>query len=412
MRTKQSILVVTYFFPPSCTAEAICTANIISSLSELGYDITVVTSDNPAQLSDFEYRNLVHKNINVIIAPDYNRTGNPRINKFKRMVTLVPDVGSLWIKQAVKAGITAARDNKYSILYSRSMPGSSAIAALQIKEKTLMPWIAHFSDPWPFADYINRPAIHDYLLNKYFIRILNEADGISFTCEACSNYIKIRYKGLTKESKYFITSHIGKMIDSEDIEDQVPRTQFNLVHTGSFYGLRTPWTLMEGFAEFVRKCKGAIEAKLTLIGPSKWDLRAKAQELGISENVEVMGELSLVNTQKNMRKASALVIVEADLNKPLFLPSKLAEYALLNKPIIALTPEGSPTRGFLYDDPDASCVTPSNASALAEILSGVSERSNISASESKNIALHTKMRKAFSKESVLKNLITCIDSLI
>lgn len=275
-----------------------------------------------------------------------------------------------------------------------------------------MPWIAHFSDPWPFADHINRPAIHDYLLNKYFTRILLEADGISFTCEACSNYIKRRYKQLAEERKIFITSHIGKIVDSGDSEDQIPKNQFNLVHAGSFYGLRTPCTLLDGFAEFVRKCKDATAAKLTLIGPSKWDLRAKAQELGISANVEVMGEISLAETQKNMRKASALVLVEAEQNEPLFLPSKLAEYAFLNKPIIALTPLGSPTRHLLYDDQEAWCVRPSNASALASVLSNLLERRHILSREGKNLLLHEQLRMAFSKDNVLNNLMTRIDGLI
>jgi hypothetical protein len=62
------------------------------------------------------------------------------------------------------------------------------------------------------------------------------------------------------------------------------------------------------------------------------------EKLGQGEYVKIIEPLSYSEAMQKMAKYDVLMILEAPLAKGIFLPSKLSDYAQLNKPILAISP--------------------------------------------------------------------------
>jgi glycosyltransferase involved in cell wall biosynthesis len=82
-----------------------------------------------------------------------------------------------------------------------------------------------------------------------------------------------------------------------------------------------------------------------LVGPKDNETEALVEKLHLSSVVRTIGRVNYEESIRHIRLATVCVLVEADCGEGIYLPSKLADYIVAKKPILAL----SPSVGVLAD---------------------------------------------------------------
>ncbi|MBK8489273.1 MAG: hypothetical protein IPL48_16005 [Bacteroidetes bacterium] len=68
----------------------------------------------------------------------------------------IPDARKFWIEPSVKFLLKYISDKPVDIIISTGPPHSMHMIALALKQKTELPWIADFRDPWTNIDFYDQ----------------------------------------------------------------------------------------------------------------------------------------------------------------------------------------------------------------------------------------------------------------
>ena len=79
----------------------------------------------------------------------------------------LPDPNIIWATKAKEIAIKLLSSRKFDVLITWGQPMSDHIAGLQIKKKTKIKWVAHFSDPWIDNPYMDFGYYHIKLINTW-----------------------------------------------------------------------------------------------------------------------------------------------------------------------------------------------------------------------------------------------------
>ncbi len=116
---------------------------------------------------------------------------------------------------------------------------------------------------------------------------------------------------------------------------------FNLLYTGGIYGVRRPESLIDAFYKISLQYENV---RLYFVGtsPISVDL-SKYDEVFKSKIIFVSYTDDL---EKYYQLADVLIDIDADLENDVFMSSKFFNYIMINRPILSITRENSPT--YLY----------------------------------------------------------------
>jgi len=112
---------------------------------------------------------------------------------------------------------------------------------------------------------------------------------------------------------------------------------------GNFYGPRNPINFLKALEKIHSRDKDFFNNILfqfigKWVGNENWNLG----ELNLPKNlVSTEKSISYKESLKRMLEADMLLILDAPFNVSVFFPSKLVDYIGAQKPILAITPEGS-----------------------------------------------------------------------
>src|SRR5436190_5652050 len=160
----------------------------------------------------------------------------------------VPDTRTGWIFWAVCAALRSiGRSQDRTVLFSSGPPHSAHIAAVIVKALTGRPWVVDLRDPWssnPYSTVTQGPAER---WNRILERIvLRQADAIVCNTAPARQLLRRRFPKMTDARLLTVPNGF----DPEDFEDVVPQacwpddTRPVLLHAGSIYGARTPFSLL------------------------------------------------------------------------------------------------------------------------------------------------------------------------
>jgi len=240
-----------------------------------------------------------------------------------------------WLPFAILKGKKVLRKEPIEVIISRSTPFASHLVALKLKSLSGVPWVADFSDPWTQNPYLENVRALDESLER---KVVFAADRIIFTNRFARKLFLNKYKNIKKEKVIVIPNQY----DPEDFAKQENVTAskvFTVVHTGSFYGIRSSETFLktlrmlkdqEGFGEKI---------KVKLIGTVNYKLRRLISKYRLEDIVETIDTIPHKNVLHHLRAADILLLIDAPTDEPSpFLPLKLVEYIRVGKPILAITP--------------------------------------------------------------------------
>jgi glycosyltransferase involved in cell wall biosynthesis len=337
------LLMLPYHFPPENTTGAARPFRFYRYLPEFGYQPYVVTAGHPDPASPRE--NVWHVP-NRFLVP--SRTTLAGITEMALRKFLFPtDEGQLWTRSAVAAAEKVVRQHSIGAVYSTAPPFTSHIAAMKLKQKLGLKWIADFRDPLvgnPFRVLDGLPARVDQCLER---RIFRNADALIAVTDTIGEEWARRYPAVAAKIHIIWNGFDPDEAFPEPAVSPGPRRV--LSHVGGAFGGREPTQILQSIDRLIAK---------SLLNPAHILVRM----IGYLEPGIVEQNLALFNRLKEqgcleygggkVRRSQALQnLVDSDylllldgnqLGIGYTVPAKLYEYVRAGRPILASTQHNSP----------------------------------------------------------------------
>lgn len=346
---------------PDAASEGICTSRALHAMVDAGLDARVVTSDEASDAAG------LRRALPWFTGPIDHVTTLPRrpVRGLRRRAWSAIDLAGTWVdghptwyRHSVSAWRHALEralaTHRPQVIVTRGAGGGFEPHLAMVDLDPDVPWIAHYHDPWPAirwpAPY--RPASTRALRRQEagHERVLARADALTFPSARLRDWVVGGSPEL--EAKAHVVPHvIGPPTPPAGADPALVATvgerPFTLVHTGTLLRHRRVGALVDAVAAFSERDEERRAAtRLVLIGPA--DPAAFAGGGTDPASLEVDGRL--VRAAARVDQASALgvaaaatadVLVEAPSDESPFFPGKLADYAGLGRPVLALTPRES-----------------------------------------------------------------------
>jgi hypothetical protein len=335
-----TLLLVAYAFPPENASGADRPYRFYRYLAEFGITPLVIT----ASPQDREKPGI--SLIRDLARESPRRSWAWHMERIVRRLLLPGESGLTWSRKAADEGCALAHLRKCAAVFSTSPPLSSHLAALQIKRKLGIPWIADFRDPMlPSAGVINPRANVYSVLESSFVRC---ADAVIANTDAAAELWGMRYPGY--RGKFHV---IWNGFDPEVpvAAAAIPPRHFKrVVHVGELYGGRQPGPILDSIQRLIacgRIAPGSL--RLSLIGPSNdavipnIEVLRRLTECGV---VEYLPTLVPRDTARRIAsEADALLLLQPQSD--IQVPAKLFEYVRIGRPVLAYIKRNSPAHRVL-----------------------------------------------------------------
>jgi glycosyltransferase involved in cell wall biosynthesis len=316
-------------------------ARAVAGLKHQGFSVDVVAAENflPFIPCDESLMSYVQANSNRIyyIAVD-DLIGRWR-SKYPNWMT--PDIMASVGHSAFKFLTSSIDIEAYSAVVTFSPFHSINTAMLRVKKtKPKVRWVAHFCDPWA-----GNPLEQDWfrqLWNEWYEpKMLKYVDFITNSSRFTLEMILRKHQNFDSTK----ASVIPHFFDSQ-LYPQRPKAknqQVILRFVGTLFGRRTPQPLFQAVFNllihrpdlqgiFTIELVGKIDDEMLL------SETAKSLPPGLIKHIPPVNYL---NSLELMYDADILLLIEADTDINLFVPSKLADYMGADTPIIGLATNGS-----------------------------------------------------------------------
>lgn len=260
-------------------------------------------------------------------------------------------------------------DHNVDLIYSRSYPLSSAILAYKLKKALNIPWVMHLSDPWslsPLHSYVSKLGqLHANTEQQCVLH----ADAVTFSSEKTLELYSEAYPGCCH--KFHFSPNVYDIEDAKSSKIHFSG-KLRIVHTGGLTGSRNPSGLFEALIKLYAKDPN-VNNKLEIIFAGEVDRQSRA----IFENcslpfVKYIGSVSYDSALKLQRSAHILLLIDnnfEDEKKGVFFPSKILDYFLAKRRILAITSYNSETTNVLHNYL-SSCFSHKEIDQIVEEISG------------------------------------------
>lgn len=258
----------------------------------------------------------------------------------------IPDARVGWVKPSVKFLRKKLKEHSVEVIITTGPPHSLHLIGMRLNEKTGIPWIADFRDPWTTIHYHDSLRLGKAAKKKHKrleLQVLNQADRVVVTSPTTAR----EFVALTPKPIEVITNGY----DAVDLPEVNVDRYFSLSHIGSLLSERNPlilWKVLKEICEEKPSFKNNLRLKFA--GALSGEVKDSLKKLGLEENSEFLGYVSHEEALSLQRQAQVLLLVEIDRAETrAIIPGKLFEYLAARRPILALGPEGSDIETILKD---------------------------------------------------------------
>ncbi|MDE6479938.1 MAG: hypothetical protein K2L45_06670 [Muribaculaceae bacterium] len=333
--------------------EAYVNAKVVKILSEAGHIIDIVSLKSerrdrhyPPESNNFYFQKA--NSINVV-----------KVNTGKNISTVLNHIGcflktgfvykgSDWAFKAIKKCEELVRKNDYEFIYTYDYP--SEIVGLYLTKKYKIKWVATWNDPYimqkypkPYGNGINANIPANRL--KLIKEIGKWTYKNIFPNERLRDYM-LRYMDTMNPDSCIISPHIV-------LEDYVTNNKhkskiLRMVHSGSIGKERDPRNFFIALHNILKK-NPDYKIEVTFLGIND---RGKPEyienlirELDLENVIKFHPPIPYSQSLEFIRDYDICLIIEAQCEEGIFLPSKVADYLQALKSIFSL----SPNTGVLND---------------------------------------------------------------
>ena len=400
------LLYVAYAFPPVSTGSAARNLALAANMPEGGWEMVPLAPVSPVSMPlDPTLEDSLPEGMTVVRVPHHDplraaaalrralfpsaaseADGRPttpdgagRLRRWLYSYLLIPDRAITWLPNALFAGLAACGRHGVDLVMSFGPPNSVHLLGLAIARAARLPLVSHYGDLWLYDSYVDWGSLGGFArsVNRLMERmVVRGSDGILTTTPLSSAYFRNAYG---KDCP--ATFEVPNGFDPAELEasalagapgrrDGDRGETLSITYTGFFMGAQTPAHLLRGLRLYLDR---SPEARIGLRIAGRVDPAHVALMRDLSllpGHVELLGQLPLAEARRVQARSDVLLICLPPLpGSEVKNPTKLAEYLLSARPILAVAPEGDLTErierlsaGYSCD-PDPESV----AAALARV---------------------------------------------
>ncbi len=375
-------LIVSYYFPPVGGGGVQRMAKLVKFATRRGWQFTVVTAREPAQIIPQDSALL--KEIppqTKIVTVDFPLPGGKSVYKintagyFKRWLSaflFLPDSRRAWVKRAWPAVSELLKKERFDLVLVTIPPYSLSFLAAKIQKFTSVPVVLDLRDPWTLNPYKIHPTpLHRYLDWQYEKRMVSNTQlGISAYHKVLDYYAK--KIPAFESSKWTVIPNGFDEEDFEGLGSAAPSKYFTIGFSGTIYShLNHPTPLFKAMARAIRQNPKLKERLRFLhVGKAHIDLPALACRFGIEKLVQTMGYLEHRKSLRILNEASVLCFIldDRDARSKFTVGGKVYEYLRLKKPILALVPEDGEAAELIKKTQSGVVISPQRVEWIVQTL--------------------------------------------
>ncbi|MCE5276583.1 MAG: glycosyltransferase [Planctomycetaceae bacterium] len=252
-----------------------------------------------------------------------------------------PDKWTPWFVPALRRAIRYARTNHVDVIYSTAPVWTAHLVAMAAAAWLKLPWVADCRDPWQANPFRRFPhATHrrlDAALERGMVRrawrVICNTQGAA---AEFSQRFPDRAEAFVAIPNGYDAAEVAAAMDAPvRPHDGICR----LVHTGNFYGGRSPRPLLTALKVLAQR-RPELRSRLRLvqIGLDNYQGQALSElagRCGAADMVEVAGAMPHAQALQAVHQSDAAVVVGHDgPGSDLQIPRKFYEYIGLGKSIL------------------------------------------------------------------------------
>jgi glycosyltransferase involved in cell wall biosynthesis len=364
----KKVLIITYYWPPSGGIGVHRCLKFAKYLNQLGWEPIIYAPQN-AQYPYYDETNYKHipkgitvlktkifepfnlfkkisgrkktDSANPVYVRDRKQTVIDKIGIWIRGNLFIPDARSFWIKPSVKYLVEYLRKNPVNVILTDGPPHTNTVIGCKVSQKTGIPWLADFQDPWTQVDYYsmlkigNRAnAIHHKLEQEAF-KTAKKTTIVSPTWK--NDLMKIGAKNV--DVIYWGYDEA----DFENTNNIIPDKEFSIIHAGQLGYDRKPDTFIKVLGDLKKENPDFAEnLKIKFAGTVDYSIVELIEKANLKDNYNHLGNISRPEAIKLCLKSHIqfLPLNIAD-NAKGRIPGKLFENMRAKRPILCLGPKDS-----------------------------------------------------------------------
>ena len=351
------ILLVSYYFPPFNSVGAIRPGKLARWFDEMGHDVQVLTCSNqpfprglPLEISAGRVHAVPAWSVNApaewlrggrdkVARNGYGASSSSRgalgwLGRAYKSLAHWPDGQMGWVRAAINAGVTLAREHEFDVVYASAPPFSGLRVASAIATRASLPWVAELRDLWTDNHAYDAPAWRCAIERRWEESLLRTAAAL-VTVSAPMARLLARFGRPVWE--------IRNGCDAEDFDGLFPpailageRDVLTVVFTGNIYEAHYDVdTFCAGVAQ-ARSREGCI--RVLVAGRNDEALRSAAVAHGVSELFTFLKTVPRREALALQRFSDALLFFIWGSEAEGVYSAKLFEYANAGPPVLAVGP--------------------------------------------------------------------------
>ncbi|MBN1851440.1 MAG: glycosyltransferase [Pirellulales bacterium] len=375
--TPKKVMIVTDLFPPMNGSGVHRIVALCRRLNATGWQVSVLTANDapPGCPFDDSLLDMIPEHVRVVRAasPDIlshvvrtlkgrDRTGkrneivvpttsNGRSKQPPRGLRCmmdwlswwlhVPDSRIGWLLPGVLAGLRESRRSRPNVILSSAPAWTSHVLGMVLSRILHVPLVADFRDPWCGSAWHRMPYNAHRWIDQY-LESLVVRRAIRITCawDGIRRHLSNKYP--TRRDA-IITILNG--FDPEIIEEAIPvylsTTAKVFLHTGTFYGPRSPVPLLLALQQLTSNCHDFHkDTFFVFVGPTVYKGRSLEKiitEYGLQEHIRTLPPVSNREAIALLKGADVAILFGQSGNESLAsVPAKVYEYIGLGKPVLAI----------------------------------------------------------------------------
>ena len=369
-RQLRTVLVVSYYFPPSGGPGVQRVLKFVRYLPAFGYRPVVLTVPETAAfpLLDPSLAAEIPPEATVVRSPirefyglyraaagiasaggmeNLVTTARPgeglrgRILHGLRAALFIPDGRVGWLPGGTRAGLRAIQAERVEVILASGPPFTAHWIARRLADRTGLPLVLDFRDPWTRAPfYPHRPGPSRALDERLERSCLRRADAVVTVNRDIRDDLLARHPDLDAARFHLVPNGY----DPADFAGRSwdPQPHWTLTHTGTLPNDRFP----AGFTGALRRLlaedpEAAARLRIRMIGTCNPELERRLSEPPLDSLVRFEGYLPHAESVVALLESRLLLLfIEEGPRAAGILTGKLFEYLGSGAPVLALAPEG------------------------------------------------------------------------
>lgn len=278
---------------------------------------------------------------------------------------LIPDARILWVPPAF-ASLTASHWKRpFDAVLSTSQQNSSHVAGLLASRFLHLRWVADLQDPWRSPWVSPNPLLQERVDRAIARAVLRRSNAITVISTNVRRSLEQGYGA--PPSKIEVIPNGFEPSASEPRKSRDGADRFTIVHTGRFYGRRTPALFLRTVDSIVRR-HPEIAARLLVrfIGSFDDASAAAVAPYAARSWLEVVKPVPHADSLGAQAGADLLLLIPGE--DSMSMPGKIFEYLNAERPLLCLASDDSDAAMLLRELNTGVVIHPSDSESLERYL--------------------------------------------